>query len=111
MSFDCPKCGAKGKGVLLFVSVAPCDECAGIKPEPEHHMTGRTTNKLQYQVMQHRDLLQIGPYHSVALSCGATREYVEKADHTYFAYILYGDTSITSYILNRPERFCVVRWY
>lgn len=32
MAFDCPKCGAVGKGFLSFNLVQPCDTCMGIRP-------------------------------------------------------------------------------
>ncbi len=46
MSFDCPKCGAVGVGVLLFNLVAPCDKCKGISLKRKQRYTSCTQGEL-----------------------------------------------------------------
>lgn len=107
--FDCPKCGASGKGVLLFNSVAPCDSCYGIKP------VEKKGDREQYTIHQHRDLPGLGKYYRVALGCGYDKKSIETAltlnPNGGFFYDGYGSQHIPRYISSKPDGFCVVQWY
>ena len=111
MNFPCPKCNVPDRGVLLFNLVAPCDTCSGIAPTPEKKLE-------KYTIHNHRELLSLGRFIRVALTCGEDNEY----ERDYVQKCIYG-TTIDNYtwtdysnfsthkdFLSYPSDICVVQW-
>lgn len=116
MAFDCPKCNKAGAGVLLFNSVAPCDDCMGY-----------TTTKIAKPVarflvvtgIELRDILKTQTPKRVAFGCGSypndlgeVKTLVDEGNATNKAPGYYWDTKDFIFFANdySDNKLHVIDW-
>lgn len=118
MAFDCPKCNKAGAGVLLFNSVAPCDDCMGYKP------TKVTKSVARFQMVtsvELRSILKTRTPKRVAFGCGMSshpgdlqdvKKLVDEGNSSNEAPKFYWDTKMLVELANdyHDNKLHVIDW-
>lgn len=121
--FDCPSCGAPGKGVLLLVSVAPCDNCY-LKDRTKESKNNKSRMHsyvyvTQKQIDDFADEIEID---SIFLNVSYDLEIVKETineliinSQNEINYVwLKQDINkceIKTAIRNHPDRYCIIKFF
>jgi hypothetical protein len=125
--FDCPSCGATGKGVLLLVSVAPCDDCFNKQKQCEKNIEKFEDKKEAFFIFaKHNqiDTIKIASIFEIeSIFLYASSDFISakkltddlnyfphEANNLLFRFINLHRKEINEAIINEPETFCVIKF-